>query len=70
VPGLREAVIPTPGGFKSSRRPDILVQRPDGSIYGINVGRQKRNGAPVKREALALWDLEGAGIPMYFVPYN
>ncbi len=65
-----EIAIPTPGGFKNSRRPDILVQRPDGSMYGINVGKRRANGAPIKREAQALWDLECAGLEMHFVPYN
>jgi len=67
---LPERAFDTPGGFKSSRRPDILVQRPDGSVYGINVGKQAASGAPIKREAEALQDLEGIGIPMHFVPYN
>jgi RHS repeat-associated protein len=68
---LPEQLIPTPGGFKSGRRPDILVRRPDRSIYGINVGRQsKRTGAPIKREAETISDLEGAGIEIHFVPYN
>lgn len=62
--------IATPGGFKGSRRPDILIRRPDGSIYGINVGKQAASGAPIKREAQAISDLEGAGIEMHFVPYN
>ena len=65
-----EAVIPTPGGGKGSRRPDILVQRPDGSLYGINVGKTTANGAPIKREVEALYDLEDVGIPMYFVGYD
>lgn len=67
---MPEVSFPTPGGFKSSRRPDVLVERPDGSIYGINVGKQAASGAPIKREAQALWDLEGIGIEMHFVPYN
>ncbi|MFI7601214.1 polymorphic toxin-type HINT domain-containing protein [Actinoplanes sp. NPDC049681] len=67
---LPERAIPTPGGFKGSRRPDILVRRPDGSIYGINVGKQAASGAPIKREAQAISDLEGAGVEMHFVPYN
>jgi RHS repeat-associated protein len=67
---LPERAIATPGGFKGSRRPDILVRRPDGSIYGINVGKQAASGAPIKREAQAISDLEGAGIEMHFVPYN
>ncbi|TDD60609.1 hypothetical protein E1293_45590, partial [Actinomadura darangshiensis] len=69
--GLPERAFATPGGFLSSRRPDILVERPDGSLYGINVGKQAaRSGAPIKREAEALQDLENIGISMYFVPYN
>ncbi|MER5227894.1 polymorphic toxin-type HINT domain-containing protein [Streptomyces flaveus] len=67
---LPERAIATPGGFKGSRRPDILVQRSDGSLYGINVGKQARSGAPIKREAQAIADLEGAGIEMHFVAYN
>ncbi len=48
--GLPEEVVPTPLGTKSARRPDITVRRPDGSRYGINVGRQeRRTGLPVKR---------------------
>ncbi len=67
---LPERAFDTPGGFKGSRRPDILVQRPDGSQYGINVGKQAASGAPIKREAEALQDLEGIGLPMHFVSYN
>ena len=68
---LPEQLIKTPGGIKSGRRPDILVERPDGSRYGINVGKQSnRTGAPIKREAQAIQDLEGSGVPMHFVPYN
>nr|WP_228047273.1 RHS repeat-associated core domain-containing protein [Saccharopolyspora sp. HNM0983] len=67
---LPEAVVATPGGHKGSRRPDILVQRDDGSEYGINVGKQRKDGTPIKREEEAIQDLEGAGVPMTFVPYN
>ena len=67
---LPEKLIPTPGGFKSGRRPDILVQRSNGSKYGINIGRQTMKGVPNKREAQAIFDLEGAGYKMHFVPYN
>ncbi|MFD3519912.1 RHS repeat-associated core domain-containing protein [Streptomyces sp. NPDC058653] len=68
---LPEREFATPGGFKGSRRPDVLVQRSDGSMYGINVGKQTmRSDAPIKREAEALQDLEGIGIPMHFVAYN
>jgi len=65
-----ERVIQTPGGVKNSRRPDILVERPDGSLYGINVGKTTAKGAPIKREVQALYDLEDAGIPMYYVSYD
>ncbi len=68
--GIPEAVIPTPNGVKSKRRPDILVERADGSQYGINVGKTTAKGAPIKREVLAIYDLEDAGYPMYFVPYD
>jgi hypothetical protein len=67
---LPERAIRTDGGFKDSRRPDILVRKPDGSLYGINVGKTTSNGAPIKREVQAIYDLEDAGIPMYFVPYD
>ncbi|MEV6007854.1 RHS repeat-associated core domain-containing protein [Streptomyces sp. NPDC051976] len=68
---LPEREFATPGGFKGSRRPDILVERPDGTQYGINIGKQTmRSGAPIKREAEALQDLEGIGMEMHFVAYN
>ena len=65
-----EAKIPTPNGKKTHRRPDILVKKPDGSLYGVNVGKTTANGAPVKREVEALYDLEDAGIPMWFIGYD
>ena len=34
---LPEKSFNTPNGIKKSRRPDILVEKSDGSIYGINV---------------------------------
>lgn len=66
----KEKVIPTPNGVKSGRRPDILVRKPDGTMYGINVGKTTAQGAPIKREVEALYDLEDAGLPMYFVGYD
>jgi hypothetical protein len=65
-----EVLIPTPGGYKEGRRPDVLVQRPDGTRYGINVGRVNKKGVPVRREREAIEDLEAAGLEMHFVPYN
>ena len=67
---LPEKAILTPNGLESSRRPDILVEKPDGSIYGINVGKTTKSGAPIKREMEAIYDLEDVGIPMHFVPYS
>jgi hypothetical protein len=65
-----EAKISTPNGLKTHRRPDILVQKPDGSYYGINVGKTTANGAPIRREVEALYDLEDVGIPMWFIAYD
>jgi RHS repeat-associated protein len=67
---LPEARIDTFGGKKSSRRPDILVKRPDGSKYGINVGKTTKSGVPIKREVEAIYDLEEAGLDMHYVPYD
>lgn len=67
---LPEVLIETQGGIKSGRRPDILVERPDGSSYGINVGKTSKSGAPIKREADAINDLEGAGVEMHYVQYD
>jgi hypothetical protein len=67
----REAVYDTTGGFRDSRRPDILVKRPDGSRYGINVGETDAFGRPVRYERLAIQDLnEQAGLEMSFVGYR
>ncbi len=67
---LPEKSFNTPNGIKKSRRPDILVEKSDGSIYGINVGKTTSTGAPIKREAQAINDLEDIGIPMHYVPYD
>ena len=65
-----EAIWQTPNGLKKTRRPDILVKKADGSLYGINVGKTTAKGAPIKREVEALYDLEDHGLPMYFVGYD
>lgn len=57
---LPEEVIPTPGGRKTCRRPDITMTRLDGSTYRENVGRTLADGSPVPREVSALDDLEAA----------
>jgi hypothetical protein len=66
-----EKAIPTPpGGQKSSRRPDILYKTVDGEIRAVNVGRTRADGTPVSREVAAIEDLEAAGVPVEFVPYD
>jgi len=67
----KEQLIPTPGGKKSGRRPDILYETPDGQLRGRNVGKTKADGTPVTREVDALDDLNGpGGLPTDFVPYD
>jgi hypothetical protein len=70
--GGKERVIPTPGGKKSGRRPDIEYRTPQGETRGRNVGRTKADGSPVPREVDAIDDLQGPGkLPMdRFVPYD
>lgn len=36
---LPEQLIPTPGGHKSGRRPDILYEDCHGNLCGVNVGK-------------------------------
>lgn len=69
--GKTEKLIPTPGGLKSGRRPDILYETPEGELRGTNVGKTRADGTPVKREAEAIADLSNqAGLPTEFVPYD
>ncbi len=69
--GGKEVLIPTPGGLKNGRRPDILYKTPDGDLRGRNIGRQNKDGTPVKREVEAMEDLNGSGeLPTDFVSYN
>lgn len=67
---LPEVLLPTPGGYKNGRRPDILYENDCGVLCGINVGKAKQNGMPIKREQQALDDLSNNGIPTIFVRYN
>lgn len=69
--GGKERLIPTPGGKKAGRRPDILYRTPDGQLRGRNVGKTMADGSPVTREVDALNDLNGPGnLPTDFVPYD
>ena len=68
---LKEEVIRTPGGHKSSRRPDITMEASDGSIYRENIGRSTRTGSPISRERKALDDIEAVtGSRPGFTPYD
>lgn len=62
--------VPTPGGNKVSRRPDVLYKTPDGTTKGLNVGKTKADGSPVTREQEATDDLNGAGVETDFIPYD
>ncbi|MGN6548207.1 MAG: Hint domain-containing protein, partial [Aureliella sp.] len=66
-----ETYFDTLGGYLSKRRPDVLIQRPDDSLYGINVGLSERSGLPVPREQEALHDLTVYGrLEMLFFSYG
>ncbi|MFC4701776.1 RHS repeat-associated core domain-containing protein [Glaciecola siphonariae] len=67
---LPEQLVRTPGGNKSGRRPDILYQDCNGMLCGINVGKTKADGSPIKREQQALDDLNNAGLPTRFEQYD
>jgi hypothetical protein len=67
---LPEKLIPTPCGKKGGRRPDILYEDRFGNRGGVNVGKNGADGLPVRRERDAMGDLNGAGLPTTFFPYN
>jgi RHS repeat-associated protein len=68
---LPEKTIPTPGGYKSKRRPDILYKDPKENVKAENIGRTNADGTPVKREREAKDDLDNkAGLPTDFSPYD
>jgi hypothetical protein len=67
----KERLVPTQGGKKQGRRPDVIYETPSGAERGRNVGRTNADGTPVKREAEALDDLNKHGkVPTDFVPYD
>jgi hypothetical protein len=67
-----EVKIDTPGGKKSKRFVDQTGTDPTtGSKEMVQVGKQNKNGTPVKRERDAMDDIEKAtGQRPTFVPYN
>jgi RHS repeat-associated protein len=69
---LKEDFIPTPGGHKSARRPDItFTNKKTGEKYYENVGKKDAAGGPITRERNAIEDIEGeTGVSVAFTPYN
>jgi RHS repeat-associated protein len=67
-----EKLVPTPGGDKGARRPDVILKdNATGELSGVNVGRTKADGSPVTREQKALNDLNKySDIPTVFEPYD
>lgn len=66
-----ERLVPTVGGDKDGRRPDVLYKDCDGVRRGCNVGQTTADGKPVPREQEALDDLtEFGGLPATFEPYD
>ncbi len=65
-----ERLVPTPGGSKEGRRPDILYRTPEGEVKATNVGRTYADGSPVKREVQAIDDLNRAGVKTEFKSYD
>jgi hypothetical protein len=66
-----EETVPTPGGEKGTRRPDVSMDDPaTGSRYRENVGRQNQRGDPVARERRAQDDIRNATGQCGFTSYN
>ncbi|KAF2393248.1 RHS repeat-associated core domain-containing protein [Pseudomonas frederiksbergensis] len=56
--GGKETLIPTPGGHKEGRRPDIIFKPADGTLVYGNVGKVAADGqTPITREREAMDDL-------------
>lgn len=72
----KEKLYETPGGHKSGRRPDIVWKDADGTVHWGNVGKTNATGKPVKREILAMQDLNkirranGVSPRVHFRSYN
>jgi len=71
---VREHYFRTPGGTKNYRFADA-VEMVNGNIKRIyQVGKVNKNGLPVLRESLAIYDIMNSpkynGAPIYFLPYN
>ncbi len=68
----REVEVKTPNGQKSKRYIDTQGRNPTtGETKGVQVGKQNKNGTPVKRERDALDDIEKAtGQRPDYHPYN
>lgn len=65
--------VNSPGGYKADRFADVAAVDPKtGEVLELHqVGKQNKNGSPVKREREAMADIESAtGIKPKFHPYN
>lgn len=70
---VKEHRVPTPGGKKGHRDVDVVGVEPrTGKVVEMHqVGKQNKNGSPVKRERDAMDDVEGAeGMRPEFHPYD
>jgi RHS repeat-associated protein len=54
---LSEREVPTQGGYKPVRRPDLIFKKPDGTYHYENIGRTTQEGYPIAREMRAILDL-------------
>jgi RHS repeat-associated protein len=65
-----EVLVPTPGGLKAGRRPDMISRDANGDVSATQVGKTRADGSPIKREVEALKDLNGPGqLPTTFEGY-
>jgi len=67
----REVEVKTPKGEKGKRYVDVRGTNSKGETKDIQVGKQNKNGTPVKRERKAMDDIEESyGQRPDFLPYN
>jgi RHS repeat-associated protein len=68
---MPERNVPTPGGNRNSRGPDLIFRKPNGERRFVQVGRTTKKGKPVAREKKALDDLRRVpGSRTKFYPLN
>jgi RHS repeat-associated protein len=65
--------VKTPGGKKENRYVDLAEYKNGEPIKYYQVGKQNKDGTPVKRERDAIEDIDGStggSVPVEFYPYN